>query len=172
MGRNSYLGGGTVVHAGSGFFSHKGGPGRKRKVVGDEPGKQAAPGGLCSFPVVAKPILKRRLKKTVVIVAQKEQTTPQAEHVLARLVKMTENAGRLSTKRVGNAFAELAEARAEEAKVKEASAMIKAAMEKAATEPPSSEDVAALSSSVRSLVSKTLTAKQPKASRRSKKAKR
>ncbi|WP_279482276.1 hypothetical protein [Aureimonas sp. SK2] len=140
--------------------------------MGDEPGKQAAPGSLCSFPVVAKPILKRRLKKTVVIVAQEERTAPQAQHVLARLMKMTENAGRLSSQRVGSALAELAAARAEEAKVKEASAMVKAAMEKAATELPSPKEVTALSSSVRSLVSKTLTAKQPKASKRSKKAKR
>ncbi|KQT03164.1 hypothetical protein ASG42_24440 [Rhizobium sp. Leaf391] len=50
MGKNSYNGGGTVVHAGSGFFSHKGGPGRRRKTIegGDEPG-EAKPGSICDF---------------------------------------------------------------------------------------------------------------------------
>ncbi|TAV00323.1 hypothetical protein [Rhizobium ruizarguesonis] len=34
MGKNSYNGGGTIVHAGSGFFSHKGGgPGLRRKTI-------------------------------------------------------------------------------------------------------------------------------------------
>lgn len=50
MGKNSYNGGGTIVHAGSGFFSHKGGPGRRRKTVegADEPG-EAKPGSICDF---------------------------------------------------------------------------------------------------------------------------
>ena len=50
MGRKTYNGGGTIVHPGSGFFSHKGGPGRKRKPVdgSDRPGP-AKPGSICDF---------------------------------------------------------------------------------------------------------------------------
>ena len=62
MGRGSFLGGGTIVHAGTGFFSHKGGPGRKKAVVGDEPGMKAKPGSICSFPLVDR-TSKRKAKR-------------------------------------------------------------------------------------------------------------
>ncbi|MGO8422545.1 hypothetical protein ACC772_20140 [Rhizobium ruizarguesonis] len=70
MGKNSYNGGGTIVHAGSGFFSHKGGPGRRRKPVegSDRPGP-AKPGSICDFGPI------RRKKQRVVefvIKAKKE----------------------------------------------------------------------------------------------------
>jgi hypothetical protein len=50
LGKNTYNGGGTIVHAGSGFFSHKGGPGRKRPPLegSDTPGP-AKPGSICDF---------------------------------------------------------------------------------------------------------------------------
>ncbi|RWD44090.1 hypothetical protein [Mesorhizobium sp.] len=50
MGRGSYIGGSTVINPGSGFFSHKGGPGRaKRKDDGsDQPGP-AKLGSKCNF---------------------------------------------------------------------------------------------------------------------------
>ncbi|MGV1834680.1 hypothetical protein ACQZ6C_07955 [Rhizobium rhizogenes] len=53
MGKNSYNGGGTIVHAGSGFFSHKGGPGRRRKPIegSDRPG-DAKPGSICDFRTI------------------------------------------------------------------------------------------------------------------------
>ncbi|MGO7660794.1 hypothetical protein ACC679_39120, partial [Rhizobium ruizarguesonis] len=50
MGKNSYNGGGTIVHPCSSFFSYKGGPGRKRKPASgsDTPGP-AKPGSICDF---------------------------------------------------------------------------------------------------------------------------
>ena len=61
MGKNSYNGGGTIVHAGSGFFSHKGGGIRKRKPApgADQPGA-AKPGSICDFGP-----LKRNKKRVV-----------------------------------------------------------------------------------------------------------
>jgi len=60
MGRNTYNGGGTVVHAGSGFFSSKGS--KKRKMSGsDEPGPAKA-GSICDFG----PLRSRKRVLTVV----------------------------------------------------------------------------------------------------------
>lgn len=52
MGRNSYNGGGTVVHAGSGFFSFKGGRKRKKKQDGSDSPGPARPGSICDFRTI------------------------------------------------------------------------------------------------------------------------
>lgn len=63
MGKGTYNGGNTVVHAGSGFFSFKGSGKRKNKPAlgSDEPG-DAKPGSICDF----RPIKGGRKKARVV----------------------------------------------------------------------------------------------------------
>ena len=64
MGRGTFLGGGTIVHPGSGFFSHKGGPGRKQKLsqAGDKFGPAPAD-SICDFSPLslARPSRKHRV---------------------------------------------------------------------------------------------------------------
>lgn len=92
MGKGTYNGGGTVVHAGSGFFSFKGSKKRKTKPAlgSDEPGA-AKLGSICDF----RPIKSHRKRTRVVEfpkkteeVRRKEKQLRQASKVAGRVVSV------------------------------------------------------------------------------------
>jgi hypothetical protein len=86
VGKNSYNGGGTIVHPGSGFFSHKGGPGRKQKPIdgSDTPGP-AKPGSICDFG----PLRPKRRKVVDVVIAPKSRTADDVRQSETRRLRAT-----------------------------------------------------------------------------------
>ncbi|MBY5379348.1 hypothetical protein [Rhizobium leguminosarum] len=86
MGRNTFNGGGTILHPGSSFFSHKGGPGRKRKPAdgSDTPGP-AKPGSICDFG----PLRRKRRKVVVVVAKPKTRTVNDVQQSEAERLKAT-----------------------------------------------------------------------------------
>ncbi|MBY5917743.1 hypothetical protein HFO77_25455 [Rhizobium leguminosarum] len=85
MGRNTFNGGGTILHPGSSFFSHKGGPGRKRKPAdgSDTPGP-AKPGSICDFGP-----LRPKRRKVVVVAKPKTRTVNDVQQSEAERLKAT-----------------------------------------------------------------------------------
>ncbi|MBB3161084.1 hypothetical protein FHS25_001533 [Rhizobium laguerreae] len=86
MGKNSYNGGGTIVHPGSSFFSYKGGPGRKRKPAdgSDTPGP-AKPGSICDFG----PLRPKRRKVVEVLIKPKRRTVEEVQQAETRRLRAT-----------------------------------------------------------------------------------
>jgi hypothetical protein len=98
MAKGSYIGGSTIVHAGSGFFTHKGGPGKNRKNVDghDEPGP-AKSGSICDFGP-----LKRKQKKVIEFGLKKSPMTDEMKQQRAR-VRAGDEAKRLLNRITGGA---------------------------------------------------------------------
>ncbi len=113
MGKNTYNGGGTIVHPGSGFFSHKGGPGRKRKPSdgGDKPGPAKA-GSICDFgplPSKRKRIVEFDLKRKRQGAEDRHEVETKRLRATAKsLVSSAENLARQKNAQIGDLKVQLA----------------------------------------------------------------
>lgn len=84
MGRNSYNGGGTVVHAGSGFFSFKSGSGKKKTQDGSDTPGPAKPGSICVFPTIETRKKKRIFEFPAKTKEERQREQKEREEIRSR----------------------------------------------------------------------------------------